>query len=399
LKQRSAVIVLVASALLGVCRQADSPGDEDVPSAFAALHADLSATLDQFEQHLGTLPQRRTPVIFGGEVLPANSHRGEELLTEPTYQGALLYIDRLRALGAGGVTVAMDYPILNQGFPRSEDYWAFYRRLAGDVRARGLRLHVKVGPLFPDREFSRVPVDYSGVTADAYFRDRRRIAQRIAAEVRPDYLSMANEPAAEAQILGFPITPERYLRFVNDTLAGMNRSVTLVGAGSGNWDSPEYVQRFARETSLDFIDIHVYPLAATGADYLRRAADLADIASAAGKRVIIGEAWLYKAGRAELSGNPTAPGIFARDVFSFWAPLDARFLDALGRLATLKQIEYVSPFWTKYLFGYVEYDDRTASATSAQLTALVDQEVVRRLTSGGVSPSGEAYQEVANRYR
>jgi hypothetical protein len=398
-KQRSAWAVVALSAALGVCRQSDAPGDSDVPSAFAALHADLSATLDDFERHLDALPQRRTPVVFGGEVLPANSHRGDELLSEATYQGAVLYVDRLRALGAGGVTVAMDYPILTDGFPRSEEYWAFYRRLAGDVRSRGLRLHVKVGPLFPDREFSRVPVDYSGLTPDAYFRDRRRIARRIAAEVRPDYLSMANEPAAEAQILGFAITPERYLRFVNDTLAGMDRSVALVGAGSGNWDSPEYVQRFARETSLDFIDIHVYPLAASGADYLRRAAEMADMATAAGKRVIIGEAWLYKAGRAELTGNPTAPGIFARDVFSFWAPLDSRFLQDLGRLASLKQIEYVSPFWTKYLFGYVEYDDRTASATPAQLTALVDQEVVRQLTAGGSSPTGEAYRDVAGRYR
>jgi hypothetical protein len=392
-------VVLLASALFAVCRQADEPGEGDVPARFAALHDDLAATLEQFERYLGTLPARRTPVVFGGEVLPANSHRGDELLSEAGYQGAVLYVDRLRALGAGGVSVAMNYPILNDSFPRSADYWAFYRRLAGDVRSRGLRLHVKVGPLFPDRDFSRVPVDYSGVTADAYFRDRRRIAQRIAREVRPDYLSMANEPAAEAQIMGFPITPERYLRYVTDTLAGMDRSAALVGAGSGNWDSTEYVERFARETSLDFIDIHVYPLATTGADYLRRAADMADIATAAGKRVIIGEAWLYKAGRAELTGNPTAPGIFARDVFGFWAPLDSRFLEDLGRLASLKQIEYVSPFWTKYLFAYVDFDDRTASATPAQLTALVDQEVVRRLTGGGASATGEAYQEVAGRYR
>jgi hypothetical protein len=375
----------------------DSPGE--VPSRFASLSAELTGTLDQFARLLDTLPARRTGVIFGGEVLPANSHRGEDLLSDGAYQGCLLYVDRLKALGAGGVTVAMDYPLLNADYPRSAEYWSFYRRLAGDIKARGLRLNVKVGPIFTDRNFSNVRVDYSNLTLDEYFRDRGRIAQRIALEIRPDYLSIGNEPSTEAEILHLEITPDRFVRYVNETLAGMNRSVTLVGAGAGTWDSTDYVQRFARQTSLDYIDLHIYPLGSLGGDYLRRAAEMADIAAAGGKRVIIGEAWLYKAGRLELTIAPTAPVIFARDVYSFWAPLDARFLQEIGRLASLKRIEYVSPFWTKYLFAYLPFDDRTSAATAAQLFSMSDQEAVKQLTAGGYSVTGEAYRDVISRYQ
>lgn len=375
----------------------DVPGE--VPSRFTSLSAELSETLDQFDRYLDALPSRRTGVIFGGEVLPANTHRGEDLLSEASYDGCVLYIDRLRALGVGGVSVMMAYPVLNDGFPRSAEYWAFYRRLAGDVKARGLRLHVKVGPIFNSRNFSNVRVDYTNLTVDDYLRDRARIAQRVAQEIRPDYLSIGNEPSSEGEILNLDITPDRFVRYVNETLAGMNRSVTLVGAGAGTWDSTEYVERFARDTSLDYIDLHVYPLLSLRGDYLRRAAEMADIAAAGGKRVIIGEAWLYKAGRLELTLAPTNPAIFARDVYSFWAPLDIKFLQDMGKLASLKRIEYVSPFWTKYLFAYLPFDDRTSAATVAQLSSMSDQEVVRQLTAGGYSVTGEAYREVISRYR
>ena len=395
---------LIASGFLRCGQGSNGPSPSPTPSGgvpgpFTGLSTELSATLDQFGRFLDTVPARRSGVIFGGEIAPANSHRGQGLLTDGAYEGCLLYIDRLRALGVGGASVLMAYPILNDGYPRSSEYWSFYQRLAGDIKARGLRLHVKVGPIFNNRNFSSVPVDYSNVTVDDYLRDRKRIAQRIAREIRPDYLSIGNEPTSEAQIFHFEITPDRYLQYVNQTLAGMNRSVTLVGAGSGTWDATDYVARFARETSLDYIDLHIYPLASISGDYLRRAADMADLASASSKRVIIGEAWLYKASRAELTATPTAPAIFARDVFSFWSVLDTKFLQDVARLASVKQIEYVSPFWTKYFFAYVPYSDQTAAAPAAQLASMADQEMIKQLTAGGYSPTGEAYRDIISQYR
>jgi hypothetical protein len=132
-------------------------------------------------------------------------------------------------------------------------------------------------------------------------------------------------------ILKFNISSDRYTRFVNNTLQGMRRGDTLVGAGSGNWDSIDYIRKFAHDTALDYIDVHIYPLAGPGNNFLRRAVEMAEVARAARKRVIVGEAWLYKAAPRELRGNPSAASIFARDVYSFWGPLDIDFLKLLRR--------------------------------------------------------------------
>jgi hypothetical protein len=288
----------------------------------------------------------------------------------------------------------MAYPILNDDYPRSKEYWAFYTKLASEIRRRGMKLHVKSGPMFTEREFTTATIDYSKVTTESYLRDRQRIDERIAAEIRPDYLSIANEPAGEEQVLKVKLTSDRYAKYVRDTLRSINTRGVLVGAGSGNWDSPEYIKQFVR-TDVDFIDLHVYPLASSRDDFMRRALEFADMAREAGKRVIIGETWLYKASPKELNSNPTAASVFARDVYSFWAPLDSRFLELLAKMARTHQIEYVSPFWTKYLFSYVEFGSQGWFAGPKQLTSLADKNTVKELVAGRVSETGQAYSRIA----
>jgi hypothetical protein len=370
-----------------------------VPGKFRKLYDELAATLDRFESSLR--PARRgRGVVLGGEVLPANAHRGEGLFKDPTaLEGSLLFIDRLKDLGAGGVSLSVSYPMLTDRDPNAERYWSFYERLAGEIEKRGLKLHVKTGPIFPSREFTEVKVDYSKLDAPTYFRERARMSQQIAQRLRPDYLSIGNEPSAEMQILKIKFTPEDYTRYLADTLRGMKRAGVLVGAGAGNWDSTDYVRRFAR-TDLDYIDIHVYPLASGRENYLDRAVEMARIGRDAGKRVIIGEAWLYKASPRALNRNPTAASVFANDVYSFWAPLDSRFLEALLRMSRAEGVEYVSPFWTKYLFGYLEFG-RTGLifGTPRALSRRADQHMVQELVAGRVTPTAEAYRRLAREYR
>ena len=378
--------------------EGDAPG---VPRRFRGLYHELSEVLDRFDSFLETRPaRRRGGVVFGGEILPANAHRGEGLLDDRgAFPGSLIFIDHLKELGAGGVSLSMAYPILTDDYPRSAEYWAFYKRLAREIRSRGLKVHVKSGPLFTEKEFTSVRTDYSKVTVESYFRDRMRMDQRIAEEIRPDYLSIGNEPTSEMQILKIKITSDRYRQFIADTLRGMKRSGVLVGAGSGNWDNTDYIKRFANDTDLDFIDIHIYPLASSGEDYLRRAVEMAKIARAGRKRIIIGEAWLYKASPRELKANPTAVSVFARDVYSFWAPLDSRFLEMLAKMAQAEEIEYVSPFWTKYLFGYVEFGKAGLFPSAKQMTALADKHMVEQLLAGKYSATGEAYRRIARANR
>jgi hypothetical protein len=387
---------LAAGAALAVgCATQGQEGP--VPRRYRDLYAELSRLLDEFERLLGTEPLRRRDVLFGGEVLAANAHRGPDLLTEQAFQGSLLYLERLKALGARGVTIQAAYPLLADDHPRSAEYWAFYQRLARAIRERGLKLHVKNGPLFTEKEFTKVAPDYSKLTSERYFEARSRIARRAVAEFAPDYLTIANEPSSEMHILKFSISPERYARFVNDTLAGLKRGATLIGAGSGTWDTLDYIGLFSRQTAVDYIDLHIYPLAGPNANFLRRGLEMIQLAHAAGKRVVIGEAWLYKAAPRELRGNPAASSVFARDVYSFWAPLDGRFLEVLHRLGATQGIDYISPFWTKYLFSYVDFADAPSAASAGELLALGDRAAVKQIVAGQYSACGDAYRRIARR--
>jgi hypothetical protein len=386
------------AACAGLAAGCSTQGQEGpVPRRFRELYGELSRLLDEFDRPLAAEPARRRDVLFGGEILAANGHRGPELLTEQAFQGSLLYVERLKALGARGVTIQASYPLLGDDYPRSAEYWAFYQRLARAIRERGLKLHVKNGPLFTEKEFTRVAPDYSKLTSERYFEARSRIARRAVAEFAPDYLTIANEPSTEMHILKFNISAERYARFVNDTLDGLKRGGTLLGAGSGTWDTLDYIRLFSRQTAVDYIDLHIYPLASPNANFLRRAVEMAQLAHAAGKRVIVGEAWLYKAAPRELRGNPTASSVFARDVYSFWAPLDARFLEILHRFGTTQGVDYISPFWTKYLFSYVDFAEAPSLASAGELLALGDRAAVKQIVAGQFSACGDAYRRIARR--
>jgi hypothetical protein len=393
---RRRLLLAAGAGLLAGCAARIAPR-EGVPRDFQRLYGELEKLMADFDASLSREPARRREIVLGGEVLAANAHRGEELLSEQAFRGSLVYMESLKALGAGGVTIQAAYPLLAEGYPRSAEYWAFYRRLAQAARGRNLKLHIKNGPLFTEREFTKVAPDYSQLTPERNFEARTRIAQRAAAELAPDWLTIGNEPSSEMHILKFAIPAERYTRFVNDTLRGMQRGRTLVGAGSGNWDSLDYIRRFSNETALDYIDLHIYPLAGPRDNYLQRALEMARIARAAGKRVLVGEAWLYKAAPRELGANPTAASVFARDVYSFWAPLDVRFLGLLHRFAQTQQAEYLSPFWTKYLFSYVDFDAAPARASARELLELGDRAAVKQIVAGKVSESGEAYRRIARR--
>jgi hypothetical protein len=375
-------------------------GEREVPNRFRKLYRELAGLLDRFNASVGDRRGRGGSVVLGGEVLPANAHRGPGLLDDKSaFPGSVMYIDRLKDLGAGGVSISLSYPLMTDNYPRSAEYWSFYKRLTDEVRKRGLKLHIKTGPMFTEKEFTDVKTDYSKLDAPTYFREKMRMNQRISEELRPDYLSIGNEPSSEMQIMKLKFTANDYTRYISDSLRSMNRRGVLVGAGTGNWDSTEYVTKFARETDLDYIDIHVYPLASRRDDYLQRAVEMARIARSARKRLVIGECWLYKAAPGELNANPTAASVFARDVYSFFAPLDSEFLEAMTRLGRAEGIEYISPFWTKYFFAYVDFGKTGLFAGPKQKTAQADKAMVAALMANRYSPTGEAYRRLARENR
>jgi hypothetical protein len=128
-------------------------------------------------------------------------------------------------------------------------------------------------------------------------------------------------------------------------------------------------------------------------DLLEVVRENADLAKAAGRKVIIGEAWLYKATPDELEAGISYQEVYMRDVYSFWQPLDILFLRTMIRLARAEEFEYLSFFWSGYFFGYLEYDRATAGLSSAELVRNLNRAQLQNLQAGQATATGCAFRD------
>ncbi|MEM3748024.1 MAG: hypothetical protein QXN67_11310, partial [Thermoproteota archaeon] len=300
----------------------------NVTHEYRELYSRLKASLDDYEKHLDSKNVNEAHrIIFGAELLPANANRGPDLLNPGSIEGVKTYLDRLKELGVQGVTIAISYPLYLQGFDRYQEYVEFYRQVAEEVRVRGMKLDVEAGVVFSGTPFSKLRLNYSGLTFEEYKGKKRLMIINIIRDIQPDYLTIGAEPDTEYTLLGLSElkNPEKYTQLVNYVLNGLEKGDTKIGAGIGNWGDLEYVRRFCSETSLDFIVIHVYPVFGK---LLYNIDTISEIARQHGKRIMVNEAWLYKVDRPVPNIAATAE-VFRLDAFSFWAPLDQQFLAVL----------------------------------------------------------------------
>ncbi len=388
---RASLGLIVALLLLTPsCTQNSGKTSLTVPSEYRTLYSELEFRLSEFETLLQSQPNKEHPIVFATELLPANAHRGEALFGEEAWEGIILYLDRLQSMGIQGVKVAIKYPVLSPDFPNSEKYLAFYKRLSDELKRRHMRMLAGTGPLFTDPTFTEVRVDYTDLTFEKLKRETREHITIIIQEIEPDYVTVANEPSTESDITGIALPPEKFIELVTYVLEGLDRKKTLVGAGAGNWDDPAYIEGLARETSVDYIDLHIYPV---NRNFLARAVQDADTAAKYKKRIIIGECWLYKAGEREI-GGASAADIISRDVFSFWQPLDAKFLELVVEFAEKKNVEFISPFWSKYFFAYVDYSKTKKGVSPRELLGMADVEASKSIRSNKLSQTGIAYRSL-----
>jgi hypothetical protein len=409
---RALMSVLVALAALIMAACSDEPAEQDdsspeaapaaasqapaatVPTGEIDLYRTLESRLDAIAASLP--PPSPSATKFGAELLPANGNAGEALLTPQAMTAVRLYLDSLQRLGVQGVTVQISDPLFAPDFPRSAEYVQFYKTVAAEVRSRGLLLMVETGPVFAGTDYSSVQVGGRWPSNEAYFRDRSAQIVRIAAQIRPDYLSMGNEPQTEQMLTGLRFTLDEYLAFLQDTAAAAPRGTTRLGAGTGTWEDPAWSRRIIAEVPLDFLDLHLYPLSNGRTDYVQRLVDLTREARTAGKEVLIGESWLYKLSDAEIQQSQAIATLFARDYYDFWAPLDPRFIDVIGRLAAREGVTYISFFWSKYLFAYLPYTPDAPSRPAQELIRASNQAALEAMRQQSLSPSGEALRRLAS---
>ena len=120
------------------------------------------------------------------------------------------------------------------------------------------------------------------------------------------------------------------------------------------------------------------------------------------------ECWFHKStslvGLTE-NGDPLID-IRARDMFSFWEPLDEQFFQLMLKLADFKHFDYVSAFGFYYWFALTDYNSLQTppvypAANSIQnevsdsnITNLQNQLAKQALSNNQLSPTGKAYQAI-----
>jgi uncharacterized protein (TIGR03437 family) len=370
----------------------------------------LDTQINAFESQVtarwdGSMP----PVDFSGDLITASSTRGLEVADVAQLTGVGLEMDRLRSLGAKAVTVSLGFPLLYRPFHQSngntENYdklAAFYTGVATAARQRGFRLIVKTGPLLPEFLFANSGLNlgnyYAGLSPDQYVAARAATAGEIARVMRPDYMVVASQPNIEAAITGKASlgTIPGFVDLVNRSVTSVNAASSgfriLTGAGVATSDSNglAYITALAA-TSLDFIDLQV------NGRTLQNAITFADAARERGKGIALSEFWLRKERDIEA---PTTSNlsILARDAFSFWEPLDQKFIAALVKYAYAKDALLVSASGSRYFYAYVNYDDVAQlppdQIIARQLAAAVASLVNNRFTGAGqqygrfITPAG-----------
>jgi hypothetical protein len=362
-----------------------------VPTEYQALYDSLSRQLDEFDRTVQPRCKAGTkPVMFAAELLSANSNIGEKLLTDANFEGAKVYLDAMQRMGITGVTISLSYPFFTPGFSNNDRYLDFYKKVIQECRARKMKVLIDNGNPFFNTPFSDVNYSLKGITLEKWRVGKRQTTETILKELRPDYLSVSNEPSTEDMLLGIRQTPAQYAQTVAYIINGLKQESTLLAAGTGTWSDMNYIRELVKLPELDYIDMHIYPL-----KYLEGTLTAADIATSAGKKLVIGEMWLYKVRDTEITDLgqiATQTTMFGRDVYSFWAPLDGRFLQVMARMSECTGYEFITPFWSTCLFGYVDYDS-SKNLSYGELRQKHNREAYANMLKGGLSASGEAYRD------
>ncbi len=368
-----------------------------VPDELVPLYQTLSNWLDQFQQ---TNQERGSPAdtapIFGAHLLAADSNRGKVLLSPLTKVAVRLLLRRFDRMGVSGITIVIGYPTLLPHYDPAGRYLAFYKWVAKAVRQRGMKLLVEHNVLFVNSVFSPVKCDFSGLTFEAFAEEQQRMAQLVIDALQPDYLTILHEPQTFTVLAGLDEfrSPELATHYVESMLSGLRRKGTKVGAGAGNWDSPEYFTRLAK-TTVDYLSLHIYNVSPSG---IERAYAVAELGRSVAKPVVLTESWLFKSDGTDAAAETSLSGWeagFRRDVFRYWEPLDRRFIENLGCYANSCGVEYVSPFWTDYFFSYVQ---NRAKARELPYFNLINKAVLfpvaRALVFGSLTQPGRAYERL-----
>ncbi len=363
-----------------------SPGP--VPSVYQSQYTQVRSEVSSFAKQVGKAPAHPSTTI-GTELLAANGNIGTRLLTPGALSGVEAELDAFRALGIDAVTVAVSFPLLLSTTPQSSQYLSFYEQVAQQVRLRHMVLSVEENPIFSGTPLTSLSISYAGLTPASYASEQQAQAQLIVDDLQPEYLTILTEPDTFTDTLGIDLdSPGTAVAVVNDELDGLRRGNTAVGAGTGTWSDPAIDQELLAQTSIDYLDVHVYPL---GPSAISNLTTDVHAATAARKAVVMDEAWLNKPTATEGSGPRGAPEELKVKSYSFWEPLDEQFVSAMVSYARSHGFAYVSLFdGARCFFGYLTWSPTLDSASYQEFSQQYNRLVSGNMSSRDISETGVA---------
>ena len=390
---------IVLFGLLGSSLLGQSP---PVPLEYRSLYAELDAQMATLETHLGDHWNGvKRPVAFAAELTTASSDRYAELFTPANQARIPVELVRLKALGVKAVTLSVHFPLLYAPFYSNpsayDENLEIYRRVVNGIRSLGLQVIIESQVVVPrlDPLGDQIQRYYRSLTLAEHVEARAQTVRTIAAELRPDFLVVMCEERNEAYVTGHSSLATvagatQLVRTVAERALQAGVAGMKVGAGSGSWSDHyrELTHSYLNEPAIDFFNVHVYPVAR---DFMQRPLEIAAIARSYNKRVAIGEAWLHKSADAETGIGISPFFFFGRNPFSFWAPLDARFLRTLVTLAHYDDYLFFSPYFSGFFFSYVPYTLETRNLTFDQMTDLASRMANSAMMDGNYTTTAAAY--------
>jgi hypothetical protein len=387
------ILMVIVSCKGRQALKEDTPDFKFAPKQYRKLYRELDDKLRQLSSSLHIQSKTKSNTSFGVELLVANSNRGEILLTDRVLKATVLTLDRLKDLGVKSVSLSIQYPILTRPFPRSAEYRRFYQQVVREIRSRGFVLIVEIGTIFREPEFSKIQADYNGLTMDRFSNELFEMAEIIIEDLHPDYLTLFTEPETHSRNTGLNFTVSNFTAVVQHVAKGLTHPKVKIGAGAGTWDDLAYFSALTRISELDYIDLHIYPIQRNFV--VDRVMRIAKLAQNHGKSVTIGETWLYKVSSREL-GRISPVKAFARDVYSFWQPLDTMFVEFIFNISRQINAEFCSFFWMKYFYGYLDYSSKTKDLRAQQLITAADATAGRNIVSNTLNETGWKFKTLVD---
>jgi fibronectin type 3 domain-containing protein len=406
-RSRPRVFCLLAASIClfhTLCR-ADVPAPATPPPPPAGycstIYEELRGDLQAFNILL-TVPPTWKPIaggpsLFAADLKQADGNTGPGLIGSDYLPGVLTQLQEEKALGVGAIKIEIGFPAVYAPFYGGQSglapYVSFYTQVAQAVKAAGLKLIVEndvllsgdisggwgatLGNFYNSNTFTG-PNGWNN-----YMAARATMAATLAQTMQPDYLVLGEEPDGEAKQTGqqnMNIAADAAQMIAGEIAAvqALKLPKVKLGAGFGNWPMhgplntlPDYIADYVA-LPLDYIDFHLYPVnTEQQGPMIDNTLLIASMAAAAGKPVAMSEGWVWKMENSEWN---VENGQFyrSRDPFSFWAPLDAYYLQTVQALGAYTNMLYVAPEGPDDLFVYQTYGGTVANGGAANCTCTTE---------------------------